>query len=483
MVILGLFTGVGTILHQLYLASDLDLLLAAPVSLRDLFLLKLAEAWFATGIGGVLGLAVLVGYGRALEMPPPFWPLALLVIGAVTLVPTALAMVVVMLAMRIMPTKRVEGIVALLGGLLAAVMWLLFQTVNVGGRRNPAWQPGSESLRDLEQMAVQWGDAVGWTPVAWAVDALTAVGEGKWPALTLDLALLGGATVGLVGIAYLIFRQSFYLGWGGLREVAPRGQKVRGRGGLLPGLLRPLPSPVRAIVLKDWRVLPRDLRVLGGLIMPIAMLAFFGFSALRGGPGDLPAPAGFWLGMLPVALIPFMLGGNLSSRAFGMEGRGFALLRASPLKVGQIFIAKLVASYLPMLALTWAVALLLGVWLGGSLAQIAATLGMSAWLAAGVVAAYVGGGAMSTNFEADNPQTSVGCLGQLVSFVAGSLFLLANVGLFAWLVLGSSGILPPGLPGGEAVGLALGAGVVVSVAGIAGLARLGVKTLEGWEGN
>ncbi|MGI5837577.1 MAG: putative ABC transporter permease subunit, partial [Chloroflexota bacterium] len=102
---MGLFTGIGAVLYQLYLASDLDLLLAAPVSLRALFLLKLVEASFATCVEAIMGLAALLGYAQAVGMPPSFLPLSLLIVGATILLTAALAMGIVMLAMRIVPAR------------------------------------------------------------------------------------------------------------------------------------------------------------------------------------------------------------------------------------------------------------------------------------------------------------------------------------------------------------------------------------------
>ena len=251
---------------------------------------------------------------------------------------------------------------------------------------------------------------------------------GRWKGEPLivatDLALLVGVTAGLVGLAYRVFQRTFYVGWGRLREVIPRGKKARRREGSLHSLLRPLPASVQAIAIKDWKTLTRDLKLLSGLIMPIAVMVFFGFNSVRTVPAGSTEPGVFWMGMLPVSLIPFILGAAISSRAFGLEGSRFALLRTAPLTAGRIVAAKFMASYLPRLALTWAAALILGIWLGGSVPQIATALGVSAWLAAGSVSAYIGVGALATNLGGE-PQVRR-LSGVVVSFVVSMLFLAAN---------------------------------------------------------
>jgi hypothetical protein len=256
-----------------------------------------------------------------------------------------------------------------------------------------------------------------------------------------------------------------------MRETTAGPVRVR-ESGSGAGWLRPLPAPLRAIIVKDWRMLPRDPRFLSRLVWPFVMVGFFTYQA-QGGDTGIGADSprwDFWRGLVTLPLLPLFLGDH-AMRSVGLEGRNFFLIRAAPLSMGRFLLAKYLAYALPVLLVTCAAALGLSLWRDGSAGQIAGALAMGAWLAAGMTAANLAGGALAPKFEADNPQRAVAFAGQMGAFLTSGLFGLASLALFAWLLLRGGGV------DDAVLGLILIAAVLGSVLLIGWLMLLGAHNL------
>jgi ABC-2 type transport system permease protein len=474
-VILVLSTEVGSLVHELYLASDLDLLLSTPLSLRSLFLFKLTEAAIAGGLAGLLGLAALAGYAYALEAPLTFWLLAPLVMAVVVVLTAALSMLVVLLVMRVVPAGKMRGILTLLGATLGALLWLLLQTTRI-------------SSGDIDRIAPfvdRFGDRTAWAPTTWAAEALVAVQDGQWPRFAIAVALLAAAAAVLIVPAALLFQYSFYVSQGRVQEAPARARgtarAARGRFVVRAGEL--LDGPVWAVVMKDWRTLARDLRLLSALLFPLVMFGFFTYQLLSGvrTGAEGTGTERFWRGLAAVPMLPFFFGGQLTLLSLGQEGRNFAILRGAPLTIAQLLAAKFLAGFLLILGITWGVVLLLGLWVHGSMADMLAALAMAGWLAAGSVLANLAAAAVAPKFEADNPRQSVGVLGRVVAIILGMAFVGASSALCAWLVIVALRGWPDGGQTAALVTLALAAVVAVVVAAIAAVTWLGARRLAAWQ--
>jgi ABC-2 type transport system permease protein len=470
-----LFAEAGGIIHQLYLSSDLDLLLAAPLPLRSLFLLKLTEASSLGALVGLAGIAALAGYGQALDAPGSFYLIGLIVMAVMILSATAVSMTAIMLMMRVIPAGRMRGIITLLGGAVGALVWLGFQLTTVD-------RAGDASGR-LGPAIERWRGGAGWTPMGWAADALSAIQSGDWQTAALNMTLLGGLAAALLSAAFLVFEQTFTTGQGRMQEVGGRRPGERRRGGAISPLLRPLPPPMRAVVVKEWRTLPRDTPFLSGLIFPLLMTGFFVF---RSGGSVWPSAAegrdtdAFWSSLLMLPLMMLTLAGALSLTAFGREGRSYTILHGAPVRTGQLLVSKFVAAFVPVAGAAWLLIVAIGVWRGAGVGQIAGAIAMAAWLAGGTVLSNIAAGALFPKFDADNPHRSVRTAGGWLAFLVSGLFMLTSGSLFAWLVL----LVRDGLPSPLAmalVTLVLVALVLATTAVIAGMAYLAVQRLATWE--
>jgi hypothetical protein len=114
---IALFWGIGTNLNQLFLRSDMELLLSLPIAL------KLAEATWSVLLGGLLGMAAGIGFGWAAGAPWFYYPW----LGVATLLLLAmlvsLSMLLIMLVVRILPAKRARDLSTVLFTFVFGVLW------------------------------------------------------------------------------------------------------------------------------------------------------------------------------------------------------------------------------------------------------------------------------------------------------------------------------------------------------------------------
>ena len=101
-----LFTSFGVLLQGLYLAGDMDFLLAAPVPIRAVFITKLLQAVLPNfGLFALFGLPVLYGLGISAGYKIAYYPLVVLVMIALTLAAAGLSSLLVMAVVRILPPR------------------------------------------------------------------------------------------------------------------------------------------------------------------------------------------------------------------------------------------------------------------------------------------------------------------------------------------------------------------------------------------
>lgn len=475
----GMFIGIlvtsfGVLLQALYLAGDMDFLLAAPVPIRAVFVTKLLQAILPNlGFISLFGLPVLFGLGTAGGYNILYYPLLIFMLVALALVAAGFSSLLVMLVVRVFPARRAADVIAFFGATFAIIC---SQLGNFTNAMSDNMDISGEQVSGLANILVR-ADTL-WLPLNWAGRGLVDIGEGRW--LTgVPLLLL---TFGLCAVAFWFSLATaerwYYTGWAGMQVVASKKKSPRvssPRANVetkLPSWTsRLLKPPVRAILGKDFLVLRRDLRNLSQLVSPLILGVLYTLMIFRSGgeppPGQGDAPAWFMdsfrtvlsYGNVGMALfVGWMLLTRLAGVGVSMEGKNYWLLKASPLRVEDLLTAKFLMAYLPSLALGAAFMVVIslvqgisfGVFLYGLVAMLLSLAGMTGLT--------LGFGAAGANLTWDDPRKmnagAMGCLGQFLTFA----FLPLVFALF---------IIPLGLTGffqlpefvGYLVGILLGGGV------------------------
>ena len=479
-----LVTGFGVLLQALYLSGDMDFLMSAPIPIRAVFIAKLVQALLPNfGIMCLFSLPILFGLGFSGGYQFLYYPLVIVVLVLITLAAASLASLLVMVAARYFPARRMAEVM----GFVAGTFFLVFSQ----SARFMNFDVNNQQVTNLLKLTDRFNQP--WSPLAWAGRGLVDLGLGNWlPAA----GLLAASLVLTGGIFYLALSTSerlYYTGWSSLQNNR-RKQKTRAAAPErktanvpLSGLI---PAPVRAILVKDLLVYRRDLRNMSQLLTPLILGVVYAIGLLRdrgGQPFLARSDAPVWVvtslnGVMvyaDVALALFlgwMLAARLAGLGFSHEGKNYWMLKAAPISTRQLLTAKFLTGYLPSLLICSVYVLILQILKGAGLFSMLLSLVAVALTLAGITGIYLAFGTRGAKFDWESPAQMggvVGCLGT----IAGMLFVPVCFGLF---------IVPPLLAGffnipllaGQLAGLLLGGAASLAAAFIPlGLVEKRVATL------
>jgi ABC-2 type transport system permease protein len=442
--ILLVLTSFTTVLSSLYLSGDIDMLLAAPVPMRAVFVVKF--------FGGLLIPYLLLffllgpfllGFGQGLGFGAAFFAAAVVVLLLLPLLPTGLGALLVMAVVRVIPARRAREIVGVIGGLVGVSWYILSQF-------SRQLAPAVASPQTLDYLRRFDSPLL---PSAWGGRALIAAGEGSWGELALYGGLFAALSIGVFAACVLLAERLYYAGWS---NISTQGGRVRRRKTkderpktneserppLVLGLWSlVLPRQAAAVLWKDLRVFPRDLQNLQQLIFPLVLAAVWTFQLISGrsssggfgrGPDFLQT-----IGTLASAGISFYICLVLSSAMGGpsisREGKGFWLLKTAPISARNLLLGKLALAYLPFLTVGTLFVIFLSILQGSSAVEFARSLALVLLGGLGTTSITLGMGAAFPKFNWENPrqQTSfqAGCLAPLLYLLYLAIALGAVIGL------------------------------------------------------
>jgi len=436
-------TSFGVLLQALYLANDMDFLLAAPIPIRAVFLSKLLQAVLPTFLLVMMfGLPVLFGLGMAGGYHILFFPLVLVVLAFLSLAAAGISSLLVMAVVRILPAKRVAEILAFLGAVLAM---LCSQWSNLTGMNSGMVSPeqifkGTQVISTLNS---------NWSPLTWGGRGLVDLGEGRWLSgiffLALTLVLSGGVFWFTLNAA----ERLYYTGWASIQVGTQHKKNLRAvdrrekRGAGAGIFLRLLPSEVRAIMLKDFLELRRDLRNMSQLVTPLIMGIVFSIMVLRSG-GEPPAGRGeapIWVmdlfrsalayGSMAIALfVGWTLLSRLALISFSMEGKSYWIIKASPVSARKQLVAKFLIAYLPALILGWLFLLGIAFLQRAPAATILYGFPSVALILAGLCGINLAFGVRGADLNWTDPRRMSGGASGCLSMIASMAYLFAALLLF-----------------------------------------------------
>jgi hypothetical protein len=164
------------------------------------------------------------------------------------------------------------------------------------------------------------------------------------------------------------------------------------------------------------------------------------------------------------------------------EGRNIALLRAAPVGMGRVLLAKVLGGLVIVIVVTWLTTLALAVLHAGEPLETVAALVAATWLAIGATVAAVAGAGLTADFEGDNPQRRVGWLGTIVTSALSIFFFVTNTGLVVWWVARGALSVPRQMLGvAPLVDWGLPLMAALSIGAIALASRFALQRIAHWE--
>jgi putative ABC exporter len=394
--------GFSTVVSVFYADRDLLLLAAAPVPTGPIFLARLLRASWANSLTAAMLLCALWGFGAGSGLHAGFFGAAMLLALAEVVALTSVQVILLALAVRFLPARRIKDGANILAALAATVFyvgWLAFRAPGTG------LESRSQTLAEVLRGLAIIGRRMRVFPTSWPAQALADWGSAAatgWLVRTMVLA------VTLAAAAFLLFRVTFLPGLSAFLETAPGGRRL-GRGLAQAGEAL---SASSAIVRKDWLTLRRDgrrlVRLLPGAVLAFAYPLLFFRSAHS---------SGFWV----IGFVPWFLAQIFGLPSVAAERRGLHLLRLASVSPLRLLWAKTLASALPVVGLSL-IAAVLTIAVQGISSQSVWIVAATLWLAVGFTLISVGAGAIAPRLDVDDPRRSVGLEGVLVALLGALVF-------------------------------------------------------------
>jgi ABC-2 type transport system permease protein len=320
----------------LFRSKEIPFLLLKPLDRGEVVIYKTLEAAFLSSWAFFFVIVPFVGaYAWHLELSPLFAMWATLFSIPFVLLCAGLGTLVTLLVVRWMPRwtyYALAGLVAL-GLLTWAARAMLMETPDFA-------EPANLFLTNLIpglrlSMYPLW-------PSGWVAEGMTAMSTGQWGRGALYLAVLVLNTLVVLLAVEAAGRAFFHDGWQRM-EVTPGRTRRRGRSRLPDRFLQPLPTDLRALVVKDVLLFFRDPVQWSQALIFFGILAVY-FLNLRNLQYHL-LPAKWqnlivFLNVFSVCAVMCSFGSRFVYPQLSLEGQGFWILGRSPLTMGRVLLTK-----------------------------------------------------------------------------------------------------------------------------------------------
>lgn len=407
--ILFALLGVGDMMHRLYLASDMELLLVAPVPHRTIFLIKLLQSCRATLIPALGFGAFLLALGLAQKASSSYYLLIVVLILATMILTTAMIMTLVILLAKLFNAQRIRS-------WIPAVIALATFSLMLSQRPATEWFLGRREL------------------ITFLTQALLNPAR-----MSLVVAGIGGLALATGLLAYQIFRTSFRQGWNHFHEAPTQRISLslttrRPRKG--HRLLQPLPLPLRPLLIKEWLQLRRNPRGLINLAQPLVLVIAVLVPFFQGENGaETMQWLIFWFMLMMVTMLLSFLPLGTSLIAIAQEGRNIGLLRSLPVSMSEVLKGKFWATWLPTV-LSWGLVLLIaGIWLRFQLWQIGLLAAIVTWGLAGTSLMTMAIGGVKIDFTAEELKQRIPTFTSYLMMSVNLIFLLSTTSALVWLII------------------------------------------------
>jgi len=427
------FFGITAAFAALYMSEDLEMLFVAPIPLKVVFAVKSLSV-----IGSNLFAAVLfiflpgVFFGLFFEAGAAFYLLLVLVGIGLSIIGAAVAELINLFVMRIVPPHRSREAIGFIGGLAGILIALVFQIPNLlisteGELNMTAWLAGQEQVLAIMDF-FPWG---------WGSQALGAciLGDSLSSLGWVLLIFLVGAVLFMTSFGLLErgFRRGFIsLSQGGAKRRKGKGELKSGEHGTGKQLAYSINEPVTtdsspwlgmwAVARKDLLYIKRDTREWFGYLVPLIIMAFF-----IGQYFLFPAAPTRSSLVTILFMYTVMFSGNMALQSFGREGESEWLLNSVPLAGWPVVWGKLAAAVLPTLLLMEAL-------LVGTAVAVGVSASLTFVLALAAVLLSLGSSSVGLFYSINNCRYNPDSPQQRIS--PGASLLMYFINLFFVLLLG-----------------------------------------------
>jgi ABC-2 type transport system permease protein len=421
-----LLSNIITALSTFFLAKDLDLLVAAPVSGWRLYLAKLAETVVhSSWMVALLSLPIFTAYGIVYQGGLLFPLVALAAFIPYLVLPAVIGTALTMVLVNVFPARRTRELLGLIatGTVVIVVVSLRFL--------QPEQLAKPEGFRNLvEYLAVLRTPTSPLLPSEWTASMvmnwLFHIAD-PWPVAKL----WGGAAVAVV-LGALLHGQLYHTGFSKAQEGAERKIRRPLRRPLV-GVLAYLPPSKREFILKDLRLFFRDNTQWSQLILlaVLLMVYLFNIKSLPLTGERVPFRLMTLISFLNLGLAGFVLAAVAARFVFpgvSLEGRQMWLLRSSPLDPRAMLWSKYWIGTLPLLILALIITGFTNWLLHAGPFMMAVAIGT-------IVLYTMAASALALSFGALYPQFGTENAAQIPTSFGGLIYMMSSLSLLALIIM------------------------------------------------
>jgi len=424
-----LISNVVTALTTYYLASDVRLLLAAPVGTRRLHRARFVETLVASSWMVLLfGLPVFLAYGVVYGAGPLFYAATLATLVPLLVLCAALGVLITTALVLVFPARRTRDVLIVGTVALVAGGYLALRLLRPERLASPSEFAGFAAF-----LATFEAPSSPYLPTTWATEVLIPLLGQRGGDPLFHLAMLASTAA----VAYLasaaVVRALFLKAWSRAQEGEIRATRRRHLAARLGLLATPLPRTPGLLLVKDLTVFFRDASQWSQLLLLLALVVVYvyNFSVL---PIDDGTP-------LAATLREVVAFANLGLAAFvtaavavrfvfpavSLEGRAWWVLRAAPVKLTTLWWSKFWIGFLPLVVLGEALIVVTGRFLGVAPALTAVFMATLFLLIAAIVSLGLAFGAAYPRFDTHNAA-------QIATGFGGVVYMVSCLGLIAVVV-------------------------------------------------
>jgi ABC-2 type transport system permease protein len=421
-----LLSNIITALSTFFLAKDLDLLVASPVSGWRLYLAKLTETVVhSSWMVALLSLPIFTAYGMVYSGGPLFPVVALGAFIPYVILPAVVGTAITVALVNIFPARRTRELLGLVATGAAVILVVSLRFLRPEQLARP------EGFRDLVQyLAVLQTPTSPLLPSEWSAAMITNwlfhVAD-PWPVIKLWV----GAAMAVVLGAWL-HGKLYHSGFSKAQEGAERKIRRRLRRPLI-GVMTALPPSKREFILKDLRLFFRDNTQWSQLILLAVLLLvyLFNIKSLPLTGERVPFRLMTMISFLNIGLAGFVLAAVAARFVFpgiSLEGRQMWLLRSSPLDPRAMLWSKYWMGTLPLLILALAITVFTN-WL----LHASAFMTMVAIMT--IVLYTMAASSLALSFGALYPQFGTENAAQIPTSFGGLVYMMSSLSLLALIIM------------------------------------------------
>ncbi len=407
---------------------DLETYHAAPVPKWRIALNRWGKTFMQSAtIIYVFLIPMFIAFAAQYHVPPWFYPVVLIDLALLLAIPVTLGTAVIIALVRFFPVQRVHQIVASLAILVMTVVVVAFRM----SRPERFFMPinTDDVARALQAIELPTMERYPGTALA---DLMIAVGGGQHASL-FPLRIVGpaiGFFVAFVALAAPIYFRAYVRA---RENLAPTAIGAGGFTRIADWLLRPFDAPTRALIGKEVRTLTRDVAQWSQLFLMAALMFLYLYNIRMlplGGDARASIISYANLGMAGFIIAAICL--RFAYPSVSSEGRAFWMLQTAPVSYRRLLIAKVVVYSIPLTALSLILTAFANVILHANAVIWVFTIVGASMLAGTLVSLGVGLGAITPNFNAENPLQvglSLGGFGYMaaaLAYVGAIMFLMAR---------------------------------------------------------